>query len=266
MMPDPHQLDPSALFDDPTRPAFGDVGADHEPPARDLEGRLAVVTGATGLLGAAVATELVRRGAVVGLLARDLVALDDLVAELGPDATALVLRADLADAADIASAVEFVQRLDRPVDVVVHAAGLQSASRIADGLVESLDEHYLLNVRGPYLLTQQLLPLLAPAARVVFFATEQPGDRPGDAHHGITAAAGRALADELRTEAGAAGLRVLSVLASHGDDDAAGRFVDPVGFAGAVASAVVDAVLAADVDLTELRVRGVAHPTRSERR
>lgn len=276
MSPEPDLSEPTPpLFEDPSRPAFGTPGSAEQGAEQGtdeaqgaLDGRLALVTGATGLLGAAMAAELAARGAIVCLLARDLAALGDLVDDLGAQVRSVVLRADLAAAEEIVSAVEFLERLDRRIDVVVHAAGLQAGSRIVDGSVESLDEHYLLNVRGPYLLTQQLMPLLGDDARVVFFATEHQRGRAGDAHHGITAAAGRALAHELRTEAGGDGIRVLSVLATHGAEavDLDGRHVDPARFADAVASSVVDAVVAAEVELTELRVRGVPHHPRSERR
>ena len=163
MSPEPDLSEPTPpLFEDPSRPAFGTPGSAEQGAEQGtdeaqgaLDGRLALVTGATGLLGAAMAAELAARGAIVCLLARDLAALGDLVDDLGAQVRSVVLRADLAAAEEIVSAVEFLERLDRRIDVVVHAAGLQAGSRIVDGSVESLDEHYLLNVRGPYLLTQQ---------------------------------------------------------------------------------------------------------------
>ena len=170
---------------------------------RPVDGRLAVVTGATGLLGAAIAAELSRRGAMVCLMGRDLDELRATVDRLGPGARTAILQCDLALSEDVVSAVDFVERLDRPVDLVVHAAGLAAPARIADGPVEQLDEHYLLNVRGPYLLSQRLLPLLRDgSAQCVFVAAaDRPGEQAGDAHHVITTAAGRALAAELRVEA-----------------------------------------------------------------
>jgi NAD(P)-dependent dehydrogenase (short-subunit alcohol dehydrogenase family) len=253
---------------------FGDPAPadDPRPPAAPagrgrLDGRLALVTGASGLLGAAMAAELSRRGADLCLLGRDLGGLVEVVEELGPDARAAVLRCDLAIADDVIDAVEFVARLDRPVDVVVHAAGLQAEARFVDGDVDSLDEHYLLNVRGPYLLTQQVLGLLRPnAATCVFFSSpDEPGAAPGDVHHAITRAASLALADELRVEASDRGVRVVSVLAADRPVER-GVLVDTDRFVDGVAVAVCDALAAGDVDTTELRLRSVAHPGRSERR
>jgi NAD(P)-dependent dehydrogenase (short-subunit alcohol dehydrogenase family) len=255
-------------FRGPTRPLFGS-GPTHTPdPVRGrLDGQLALVTGASGMLGAAMAGELSRRGADLCLLGRDLPGLLEVVDGLGPATRAAVLRCDLAVADDVVDAVEFVARLDRPVDVVVHAAGLQAGARFADGDVESLDEHYLLNVRGPYVLSQQVLGLLRPGtATFVFFSSpDVDGPSPGDVHHAITRAASLALADELRVEAADRGVRVVAVLATDRPAER-GIVVDTDRFVDGVAAAVCDALAAGDIDTTELRLRSTAHPTRSERR
>lgn len=263
-----------APFGEPSRPVFGAAqsgtsqGPSAEPPAASgVRDRLAVVTGASGLLGAAIVVELVARGAIVCLLGRDLTALDRTVARCAAGARTAALRCDLAVGDEVVSAVEFVRRLDRPVDLVVHAAGLQSPASIASGAVEALDEHYLLNVRGPYLLSQQLLPLMAEGrGRFAFVAAaDGPGARAGDAHHAITQAAGRALADELRLEGATRGLRVVTVVADDEPGSPTGA-VDTDRFVEALAANVVDALAGADLDPTEVRVRGVARPVRTEQR
>ncbi len=253
-------------FGEPPRPVFAarpDPGVDRA----GLEGRLAVVTGATGLLGASIAGELSARGALVCLIGRDLDALMVTASRLGAGARSAVLRCDLAVGEDVVSAVDFVERLDRPVDVVVHAAGLQASGRISDGPVEALDEHYLLNVRGPYLLTQRLLPLLRDdAAQCVFFAGDaHPGSRVGDAHHAITQAAGRALADELRSEAARRGIRVVTVVTSEEPGADRGE-VDAEEFSRSLAASVAESLVSPEVDVTELRVRAVSRPVRVEQR
>lgn len=264
---DPASSPVESPFGEPSRPVFGAGAGPATPSAPGLGDRLAVVTGATGLLGAAIATELSARGASVCLIGRDMAALLETERDLGPGARAALLQCDLAVGEDVASATDFVERLDRPVDLVVHAAGLQAAARIADGAVEELDEHYLLNVRGPYLLSQRLLPLLRDgAAQCVFFAgAEVPGTRAGDAHHAITQAALRALAAELRVEAAPRGVRVLTVVAD--DEPGVDRgVVDAAAFVASLASSLVDALSSPELDVTELMVRGVARPVRADRR
>src|SRR5690606_34520347 len=91
-------------FRGPSRPLFGDAPTPVDPtpvgPAPvgrgRLDGRLALVTGASGLLGAAMAVELASRGADLCLLGRDLPGLLEVVDDLVPGARAAVLRCDLA--------------------------------------------------------------------------------------------------------------------------------------------------------------------------
>ena len=82
----------------------------------DLEGRVAVVTGASGVLGGAIARGLAAAGARVGLLARRLDRLEALAAELDG---AFVLEADVLDRASLERARTRLERLD----VLVNAAG-----------------------------------------------------------------------------------------------------------------------------------------------
>src|ERR1700746_3345596 len=81
-----------------------------------LEGRVAVVTGASGVLGGAIARGLSAAGARVGLLARGRERLEALAGEL---AGAFVLEADVLDRASLERARAQLDRLD----VLVNAAG-----------------------------------------------------------------------------------------------------------------------------------------------
>ena len=86
-----------------------------------LEDQVAVVTGASGVLGGAIARGLAAAGARVGLLARRREPLEELARSLGE--SALVLEADVLDAAQLERARATV--LDRwgRVDILVNAAG-----------------------------------------------------------------------------------------------------------------------------------------------
>ncbi|MDQ2678540.1 MAG: SDR family NAD(P)-dependent oxidoreductase [Actinomycetota bacterium] len=268
----------SSPFIHPPRPIFGtpppgpaaaEPGPDDpgsaEPSPAPLEGKLAVVTGATGLLGATVAAELVARGARVCLLGRSIDELRETARRCG-DATA-VLRCDLAISDDVAEAADFVERIGAPVDVLVHAAGVRSSATVRTGTLESLDEHYLLNVRGPYLLTQRLLGSLGQArGQVVFFASSSRPDlvldlHGGDAHHAISTAALVAFADELRAEAAPAGVRVLTVDAEVdlGPDEQGDEVL------AALAAQVIDALGSPRLDVTGFSVRSTANPSRTVR-
>lgn len=248
----------SSPFSEPAQPLFSDAGvfSDTRESATGelLRGGLAVVTGATGPLGTAIAAALAEAGAAVCLLGWDRSALTAARSLMPEGSRAPMLVCDLADGDDIDAAMAFVARLGRPVDVVVHAAGLQEPSSVSDAPVETLDDHYLLNVRGPYLLTQRLLPLMPRGrGRLVFFGIS-PMSGEADAHATITRAAVAAMAAELRREVTAHGLGVIEVEASvgspaRGDDLVHDDFVD------ALAATVVEAVTRSPVEVTELRVR-----------
>ena len=88
----------------------------------DLTGKAAVVTGATGGIGAATARALHAQGARVAVTGRRLAELDALVSGLGERAVAVP--ADLADPAAPAALVERVEAEFGALDILVNNAGL----------------------------------------------------------------------------------------------------------------------------------------------
>lgn len=242
------------LFDDEPPPPAGPTG-----PGR-LDGSTAVVTGASGLLGAAMAAELARRGAAVVLLGRDRTALEEAAGAVGDGPPIAGLRCDLAAAEDIDAAAAFVRAVGRPVDLLVHASGVSDPSTVTTAPIELLDEHYVLNLRGPYQLTQALVPMLRERrGRVVFFTTATPVG-PDDALHAITDGAVRSMADALRAELAPGGRRVLTV-ATRTD----GATVEP-GFLPSLVRTIVDSVVDEAVDVTELLAGPGTRHGRTERR
>src|SRR5688572_24515658 len=116
----------------------------------ELSTRVAVVTGASGGIGSAIARALAERGADVRAVGRRLAALD----ALGDGVRPYPL-----DLTDDAALMALVAQLDR-VDILVHCAGELRQAAVADGPLEDLDLQYRVNLRAPYRLTQALLPAL----------------------------------------------------------------------------------------------------------
>jgi NAD(P)-dependent dehydrogenase (short-subunit alcohol dehydrogenase family) len=123
-----------------------------------LEGRVAVVTGASGALGVAIARGLAAAGARVGLVARRRGPLGELAESLGESGLALV--ADVLDAAQLEQArATLLDRWGR-VDVLVNAAGGNvPAATVGERSffelpTEALDEVLRLNFHGTVLPTQ----------------------------------------------------------------------------------------------------------------
>ena len=101
---------PPSLFG-PEPGTATDAAGSADERGRALEGRLVVVTGASGLLGAAFAAEVVERGARVCLIGRDMDALRATTATLGPDAPTAHLRCDLASAEDVEAGMRHAKRM-----------------------------------------------------------------------------------------------------------------------------------------------------------
>jgi 3-oxoacyl-[acyl-carrier protein] reductase len=87
-----------------------------------LEGKVALVTGASGGIGAAIARALHRQGAAVALSGTRRAALEALATELGEGT--LIAPADLSDPAAPAALVEQVEKSLGALDILVNNAGL----------------------------------------------------------------------------------------------------------------------------------------------
>lgn len=179
-----------------------------------LRGQTAVITGATGGVGQALAHQLVVAGASVVLVARHRADLDALVRERGWDRTAVeCLPVDLTDESGVVRCAGEIQRRGRRLDLLVHAAGTIARGTIETQPVGVFDAHYQVNVRAPYQLTQALLPRLIESRGQVVFINSSVGlqARGGAGQYAATKHALRAVADALREEVNERGVRVLSV-------------------------------------------------------
>jgi uncharacterized protein len=127
--------------------------------ALQLAGSTALLTGASGGLGRAVAHALHARGARVLLNGRREDALEEIRAELGDRAE--VLAADLADAG---SAVALAERAGA-VDVLVANAALPASGSVEDFTHEQIDRALDVNLRAPMQLTRALLPGMVERGR-----------------------------------------------------------------------------------------------------
>ncbi|HEV7845847.1 MAG TPA: SDR family NAD(P)-dependent oxidoreductase [Thermoleophilaceae bacterium] len=117
-----------------------------------LGGARALVTGATGGIGNAIAQALHARGAHVVLSGRRREALDELAARLGDRAEVLV--ADLAEPGAAAALAEAAGA----VDVLVANAALPASGRVDDFDPDQIDRALDVNLRAPIQLTRALLP------------------------------------------------------------------------------------------------------------
>ena len=103
----------------------------------NLEGKIALVTGASSGLGARFAKVLAMAGASVVLAARRVDRLKELRAEIEAEGgSAHVVALDVTDIASIKSAVAHAETEAGPIDILVNNSGVSSAGRLADVTVE----------------------------------------------------------------------------------------------------------------------------------
>lgn len=125
-----------------------------------LEGRLAVVTGGGGRLGAAAARALVQAGANVVVAGRSRSALDAVVAELGVE-RASALEVDLAGESSISALFEELERAHSGLDVLVNNAGVAVDAPLEHVTAAQLHEVYAVNVVAAVLCAQRAAASMA---------------------------------------------------------------------------------------------------------
>jgi 3-oxoacyl-[acyl-carrier protein] reductase len=127
---------------------------------RPLEGRVALVTGASGGIGRAVALELAAAGVDLALTFANSPdpahAVADEVRRRGR--RAVVLHGDLADASVPAQLVAETERQLGPVDLLVANAGYGEQRQWADVDLELWERTLAVNLRAPFLLVQAVAP------------------------------------------------------------------------------------------------------------
>lgn len=130
-------------------------------PSFRLDGRRALVTGASSGIGLGAAAALAGAGAEVWLVARregDLLAVRDAIRAVGGRAEARV--ADITDFGAVAGLMR-----DGPFDVLVNAAGLARHSPALDTAPSDYDAAMALNLRAAYFLTREVARGLIAAGR-----------------------------------------------------------------------------------------------------
>ena len=239
---------------------------------RSLEGAVAVVTGGSEGIGRAIAGQLAEAGVNLWLIARRTGPLETAAAEVSQTgAVARALPADLSVEAELHAAAEQVLAAG-PVDLLVHAAGLIRIGHLADAAIADFDRQWAINVRAPYLLTQQLLPSIRERRGQIVFVNSNAGlhASSGVSQYAATKYALRGMADALRAEVNPGGVRVLSVFPGRtatpmqadlhrqeGKPYHPERLMQPADVASAVVSALR---LPATAELTEVRMRPAVAP------
>jgi 3-oxoacyl-[acyl-carrier protein] reductase len=139
-----------------------------------LQNKTAIVTGASRGIGRATALALAEAGARVLIhYGRSKREAESIVAEIntkGGRADAISADLETPDGASLL-AQQVRSIVGDRLDVLVLNAGISKAALIADYTVEDFDNLFATNVRGPFFLVQQLLPVLGEGSSIVVISS-----------------------------------------------------------------------------------------------
>ena len=144
--------------------------------------KVAVVTGASGGIGRAVALRLARDGvAVVVHYSGNAAKAEETIAEIkGGGGRAIAVQANVAIVADVEHLFQTAVDTFGAIDVVVNCAGIMPLVRIADGDMEVFDQVIATNLRGAFIVLGQAARHVAPGGLIIVFSSNvvQRGSRP----------------------------------------------------------------------------------------
>jgi 3-oxoacyl-[acyl-carrier protein] reductase len=120
-----------------------------------LDGRVALVTGGSGGIGAALVRALTAAGAPVAFTYHSG---KDRAEELARETGTVALQADLADVDAAERAVEQAELAFGQVDILVANAGIGGMATVDEVDAELFDRTLAVNTRAPYLMTRRVLP------------------------------------------------------------------------------------------------------------
>ncbi|MFJ1705551.1 SDR family NAD(P)-dependent oxidoreductase [Kitasatospora sp. NPDC088346] len=132
---------------------------------RQLEGKVAVITGGASGVGLGIAQEFVAHGAHVVITDLSQEALDTAVEAIGPNCSGIV--ADVTRLADMQSAYRQVQERHGRLDAVVANAGIGAHAPLDAITEEQFDRTFDVNAKGVLFTVQPALALLPPGGTVV---------------------------------------------------------------------------------------------------
>jgi NADP-dependent 3-hydroxy acid dehydrogenase YdfG len=179
-----------------------------------LRGRVAVVTGASSGIGAAVARALNREGVLVALAARREDALLRVRSTLGEAAGSIAGVTDVTDRGQVGSLVERVERELGPVEFLVNCAGVMYFTLMRNLHEEEWERTVEVNCKGTLNCVAAVLPGMLEQGRGHVVTISSDAGRkvfPGLAVYSASKFFVEALSQGLRLETAGTGLKVTTV-------------------------------------------------------
>lgn len=165
----------------------------------------AIVIGATGGIGRAIALRLAKNGfAITASYGGNAAKAEEIVHTIKSDGgDAIAVKADVSNPADVEQLFTRSSSTFGTVDVVVHTAGIMPIGKIADGDLESFDKVIATNLRGTFIVLSQAARHVSEGGRIIAFSSSVlaksfPGYGAYCASKGGVEALVHVLANELR--------------------------------------------------------------------
>ncbi len=130
----------------------------------DVSGKVALVTGGSRGIGEMIAEGFVANGVKTYISARKADACDATAARLSKQGECISIPADLSTMDGIQTLVDEIKSRESQLDVLVNNAGASWGASIDEFPEDGWDKVMNINVKGPFFLTQALLPLLEASA------------------------------------------------------------------------------------------------------
>jgi NAD(P)-dependent dehydrogenase (short-subunit alcohol dehydrogenase family) len=160
-----------------------------------LQGKVAVITGATEGIGLATAQLFVNEGAYVFITGRRQKKLDEALMGIGSNATGV--RGDVAKLADLDRLYETVSKVKGRIDIIFANAGVGEFVPFPKVSEEHFDKLFNINVKGALFTVQKGLPLLNDGGSIIL--TGSVASVKGTAAFGVYAASKAAIRSFVRT-------------------------------------------------------------------
>jgi 3-oxoacyl-[acyl-carrier protein] reductase len=201
---------------------------------KKLEGKIALITGGSRGIGAAIARRLAADGANVAITyAKGAEAAASVVKDIESGGRkAIAIQADATDARAVEAAVEKTVATFGRLDVLVNNAGTAIPRRFEETTLEELDRVIDINIRGVFVTTQAALKHMNNGGRIIMIGSSV-GERvmvPGLVPYSATKGAVKIFTQGLSREVGSRGITVNNVQPGPIDTDlnpAAGDWAVP---------------------------------------